>query len=80
MIDIFSQFANLSDIEIIQLFFKLFGVVFSFLYLIYTIILVRQTSELNKALTSTQSNGINFVSLMLLLVGAVAFLYSIFLL
>ncbi len=80
MIELFSNLATLTDIEIIQLFFKLFGVVFTFLYFIYTIILVRQTDVLNRALSTSQRNGINFVSVMLLIVGIAVFLYSIFLL
>lgn len=78
--DLLSQLMNLSDIEIIRFFFKLFSVVFGFLYLVYTIILVRQTSVLNDTLTTGQRNGINLISIILLIVGIAAFGYAIFIL
>lgn len=70
---------SISDRDIIFFFFKAFSVVFAFIFLIYSIILVRQTQVLKDTL-STENNGIiMLISQVQLLLSVLVLLYALFL-
>ena len=70
---------SISDRDIIFFFFKAFSVVFAFIFLLYSIILVRQTQVLKDTL-STENNGIiMLISQVQLLLSVLVLLYALFL-
>ena len=70
---------SISDRDIIFFFFKAFSVVFAFIFLIYSIILARQTQVLKDTL-STENNGIiMLISQVQLLLSVLVLLYALFL-
>lgn len=79
-INIFDQLFRLTDRELINFFFKAFAIVFSMLYLIYTIILSRQTSVLTDTLSTRENGSIRAISNVQLIASIFIFLFSLFLL
>ncbi|MCX7996170.1 MAG: hypothetical protein N2691_00215 [Patescibacteria group bacterium] len=71
---------NLSDIEIIYFFFKAFSVVFSLLFLVYAVIMVRQTAVLRDTLSTSNDGLFAFLSNVQLIVAVILILYSLILL
>lgn len=63
--------------NIIQLFFKLFSVVFSVMYLLYAVIIERQTTIMNKTLQSREAGLIFFVSTLQIVAGVLLVLLSL---
>jgi hypothetical protein len=74
-----NQFFTFSDGDLISFFFKIFGVALSLLFVLYGIVVVRQTTILNKTLTTTAQGVMSTVSTLLLLVGIFVFLVAVFL-
>lgn len=70
----------ISDTEIIFFFFKAFSVVFTFLFLLYSIILARQTSILRDTLSTPNNGVIVLISQVQLIISVVLLLYALFLL
>lgn len=72
--------------EIIILFFKAFSVIFGFMYLIYTLIVFKQTQIMSKTIqvidtgVIKRENTIVFVSRLQMLVGLIIFVFSIIIL
>lgn len=69
----------ISDAEIIFFFFKAFGVVFAFLFFVYSIILARQTDVLKDTLSTSNDGIIVLISQVQLLVSVFILLYALFL-
>ncbi|CAN5219109.1 hypothetical protein BH09PAT2_BH09PAT2_03300 [soil metagenome] len=55
--------APTSDVFIV-FFFKAFAILFSFLFLLYAIVLTRQTQEMNQIFTTSKSQFLFFVSVL----------------
>ena len=70
----------INDLEIIFFFFKAFSVVFTFLFLLYSIILARQTAVLRDTLSTPNNGVIVFISQVQLIISVVLLLYALFLL
>ena len=75
-LDIFSQFP-VSDVTLIQFFFKIFAVTFSALMVVYALVLVRQTTILNNTLRTGNGGIINTISWIQLLLGVLLLILSI---
>lgn len=78
--DIGGLFQSLTSIGIVNAFFKVFAIVFSFFYLVYALVLVRQTRVLNKALEVSSGGVIFAISFFHILLGILLILLSIVLL
>lgn len=61
MIDL-GSFGNISGVVLLGLFFKAFAIAFSAIYLLYAIVLTKQTEELNKTLIVQRSAVLFFIS------------------
>ncbi|MBI2641629.1 hypothetical protein HYW87_03485 [Candidatus Roizmanbacteria bacterium] len=64
--DLFTLFANQN---IIGLFFKTFAVIFSFLYLIYSLVIFKQTQVMTKTLENDSNSFILLISLIQIIIG-----------
>jgi hypothetical protein len=69
------QFQNA---DILYLFFKAFAILFSFLYVIYSVVLLKQTQVMNSTLTVERSSVITSLSFVQLIIGLVLVLLAIF--
>lgn len=72
-----SLISNVSSMSIFELFFKAFAVLFSVSYLVYAIVITRQTQELNKTFTSKDAGFLIFISALQIILGAVLVLATI---
>ncbi len=63
--------------NIIQLFFKLFSIVFSLMYLLFAVIIERQTTIMNKTLQSKETGLIFFISTLQIVAGVLLVLLSL---
>ncbi len=70
---------SLSDQGILSIFFKLFALVFSLLYLLYAIVLYRQIIIMNKTITTQASPIFQFIGLIQLIVAVALFILAVFL-
>ncbi len=76
MADIFNSFTNQNFIDF---FFKAFAIIFAFMYLIYAIVIAKQTQVMNDTLRITDSaRKISFVSNLQIFIGIGLFLLAIF--
>lgn len=69
------QFQNA---DILYLFFKAFAILFSFLYVVYSLVLLKQTQVMNSTLTVERSSVITSISFVQLIIGLVLVLLAIF--
>ena len=69
--------SNTSSMSIFELFLKAFVVLFSFGYLVYAIVITRQTQELNKTYTSKNSGILIFISALQVILGVVLVLATL---
>ncbi len=79
--EITNWFTNLffvSDGDLISFFFKAFAVVFSFLFVVYSVVLVRQTEVLNSTLETKNKGAISFGSNVQLLLSVFILLLALF--
>jgi hypothetical protein len=60
------------------LLFKAFAVVLSFLYLIYSVVIGRQTTVMNRTLQTTIGGMISFLALLQILLGVILVTLAIF--
>ena len=75
-----NQFSNIfSGQNIFNLFFKVFVVVFSLLYLIYSLVILKQTSVMTKTLESEGNTFIRPISLLQIFIGVILLLVSLLL-
>jgi len=75
-----NQFGKLfSGQDIFNLFFKIFAVVFSLLYLIYSLVILKQTSVMTKTLESEGNTFIRPISLLQIFIGVILLLVSLLL-
>ena len=65
--------------NIFDLFFKVFAVVFSFLYSVYAIVIFKQTQVMIKTLESEGNALILPISLLQIIIGVILVLVSLFL-
>lgn len=66
----FSQFVNqFLGQNTFSLFFKVFSIVFSFLYLIYALVIYKQTEVMTRTLESQQNALILLISLIQIIIG-----------
>lgn len=63
-----------------NLFFKIFAAVFSFLYLIYALVIYKQTQVMTKTLESKENTLILSVSLIQIIIGIVLIFVSLIIL
>lgn len=70
-----NQFQNAN---IIYLFFKAFAVLFAFLYLVYSLVLLKQTQVMNKTVDSSGGAIIVIISFVQLVLGAILVLLAIY--
>lgn len=76
--DLENLFVSFTDENIIRFFFKAFSIVFSLMYLLYAIVIYKQTQVMTKTI-ETRSNGIILsISLIQLLLGIVLLIFAIF--
>lgn len=74
----FSQFINqFLGQNIFTLFFKVFSVVFSFLYLIYALVIYKQTQVMIRTLESKESTLILLISLIQIIIGVALLFVSL---
>lgn len=69
-----------SDTEIIGFFFKAFALLVSVFYLVYAIVLTRQTDELNKTLQHKSNEVLFIISSLQIPVAVALIFFAIFLL
>lgn len=62
-----------------SLFLKAFAVLFSIMYLLYAIVMTRQTQIMNKTLKTTRAPLFNFISLLQVLMGVILLIASVLL-
>jgi len=67
-----------TDMNLVNLLIKSFGIVFSLTYLLYSIVLFAQVNVLNKELQSKGSSIILLVSLAQICLGVTLFIIAIF--
>jgi hypothetical protein len=79
MIDFLNNLGALSDRDFIFLFTKSFAVVFSLFFVIYSIVLVRQTTTLNETLTTRRTGFFIMISQVQLLLSIFVLLLALFL-
>lgn len=77
MIDFNNVFNLLNIQDIVGFFFKTFSVLFSFLYLIYAIVILKQTQVMTKTIESGSSSLILLVSLLQIGIGLVLVFISL---
>ena len=70
--------SNFQDIDIIYLFFKAFAVLLAFLYLIYALVILKQTQVMNRSLNENGNGFITLVSFVQLIVGLILVILAIF--
>ncbi len=75
ILDLFS----VSNTTIFVLFAKAFAVLFSFLYLVYAVVMTRQTQVMNKTFQTRYSGLLLFISSLQILLAFVLIFVSIFL-
>ncbi len=75
ILDLFS----ISNTTLFVLFAKAFAVLFSFLYLVYAVVMTRQTQVMNKTFQTRYSGFILFISSLQILLAFVLIFVSIFL-
>lgn len=68
---------NISSASIFELFFKAFAVLFSVSYLVYAIVITRQTQELNKTFTTKNAPILLFISGIQIILGLVLVLATL---
>ena len=76
--DINQQIKNLEAKGLLFLFFKAFAVILSFLYLIYAVVILRQTQVMNRTLTIGRSPLILFISFLQIVFGVVLVILAIY--
>jgi hypothetical protein len=55
--------------NLVAFFFKSFAIIFSFLYLVYAIVVLKQTQVMNTTLTVGRNGLISFISFLQVLIG-----------
>lgn len=75
--DIFSAFSNPS--QVIALFVKLFGIVLGFLYIFYSLIVVRQVMVMKKEVSFNDSGLILTIAYVQLFLAMVIAIFALFL-
>ena len=75
--DIVSFINNLLSLNAVNLFFKIFSVVFGLFYVVYALIFFRQTQIMIKTLNGKNYVVILFVSTIQLLISIFIFLFAI---
>ncbi|OGK16230.1 hypothetical protein A2774_04570 [Candidatus Roizmanbacteria bacterium RIFCSPHIGHO2_01_FULL_39_12c] len=74
-----NQLLNLSSgLEIFNLFFKTFSVVFSILYLLYSLVIYKQTQVMTRTLITKSNSLIQFFALLQILFGILLLTVSLF--
>ncbi len=76
--DINAIIDQLRNVDLIYLFFKAFAIVFSLFYLIYALVLLKQTQVMNATLQTGGRALINLISFVQLLIGVLLVLLAIF--
>ena len=79
LIDFMNNLGKLSDTDFIFFFTKSFSVAFSLFFVIYSIILVRQTIVLNETLTTHRTGFFILISQVQLLLSIFVLLLALFL-
>lgn len=72
----FSQL--LSNQNVLSFFFKAFSWVFSVIYLLFTLVIYKQTQTMNKTLTTHWGNLIVFISFLQIILALIIILLVIF--
>ena len=67
MIDIFQSLFSLSGIQIVVLFFKLFGVAFSSMYVVYSLVVWRQVTIMSQTVQVIDSGPVTREELIIIL-------------
>jgi len=67
-----------SGLEIFNLFFKTFSVVFSILYLLYSLVIYKQTQVMTRTLITKSNSLIQFFALLQILFGILLLTVSLF--
>lgn len=71
---------SITDQNLINFFFKTFAIVFSFLYLLYAIVILKQTQVMTKTVEDDGNNLIMLVSLIQIGIGVVLIFFSLIIL
>jgi hypothetical protein len=79
MENIFLFFTNLTGERLIEVFFKLFAVLFAFIFLIYSIVVFRQSKIMNQTFTTKNAYLIRAISFFQLLLSILLLIVAIFL-
>lgn len=79
LIEFMNNLGQLTDKDFIFFFLKSFSVVFALFFVIYSIILVRQTTILNETLTTRRTGFFIFISQVQLLLSIFVLLLALFL-
>lgn len=79
MENIFLFFTNLTGESLIEVFFKLFAVLFALIFLIYSIVVFRQSKIMNQTFTTKNAYLIRAISFFQLLLSILLLIVAIFL-
>jgi hypothetical protein len=79
MENIFLFFTNLTGERLIEVFFKLFAVLFALIFLIYSIVVFRQSKIMNQTFTTKNAYLIRAISFFQLLLSILLLIVAIFL-
>ncbi|OGK27545.1 hypothetical protein A3C28_05935 [Candidatus Roizmanbacteria bacterium RIFCSPHIGHO2_02_FULL_39_9] len=67
---------SFTDLNILNFFFKAFAVVFSLMYVIYSVVILKQTQIMIKTIESDSSSFILLISIIQLFVAILLLLFS----
>ncbi|KKP29279.1 MAG: hypothetical protein UR15_C0018G0005 [Parcubacteria group bacterium GW2011_GWA2_31_28] len=75
--DLLQLFALFDNRDFFSLFFKAFAILFSILYLLYAIVISKQTQVMNHTLSVKNNNIITFISSLHITIGLILVLLAI---
>lgn len=77
VVDIIPSFDTITGFDIISWFFKAFAILFSIIYLLYAVIVHRQTNVMNKTVTRKSGPILSLISFMQIIFGLILLALSI---
>lgn len=72
-------FTQINSNNFISLFIKLFAILFAFIYLIFSIVILRQTQIMNKTVQTKSAGFLFFISFMQIIIAVILIFASLFL-
>jgi len=79
MQQIIDFFTNTTSNDFVGIFLKLFAMLFAFIYLIFAIVIVKQTNTMNKTVSTKTAPILTFISFIQIIIAVILILASLFL-